>query len=131
LYRRSPITIGTRRGLNTYVKRIEQKADHVVVSTAAGEVITAAAVVCTIPLNVLKDVEFSPAIHPSKLAASKEGHPGRGFKVYAEIKGRMPNVLLYGDANEAIEEAFAYHIGNERSLLACFGQHRSDLPIYD
>jgi hypothetical protein len=117
--------------LNTYVKRIEQKADHVLVSTAAGEVITAAALVCTIPLNVLKDVEFSPAIHPHKLAASKEGHPGRGFKVYAKIKGRVPNVLLYGDANEAIEEAFAYHIGNESSLLACFGQHRGDSSIYD
>jgi monoamine oxidase len=117
--------------LNTYVKRIEQKTDHVVVSTAAGEVITAAAVVCTVPLNVLKDVEFSPPIHPQKLAASKEGHPGRGFKVYAEVKGRIPNVLLSGDHNEVIEEAFAYHIGDDSSLIACFGKDQRDVDIYD
>jgi monoamine oxidase len=117
--------------LNTYVKRIEQKADHVVVSTASGEVITAAAVVCTIPLNVLKDVEFVPGIHPHKLAASKEGHPGRGFKIYAEVKGRVPNVLMYGDKGEAIEEAFAYHIGDGSSLIACFGNEQSSIDVYD
>jgi monoamine oxidase len=117
--------------LNTYVKRIEQKADHVVVSTAAGEVITAAAVVCTVPLNVLKDVEFVPAIHPHKLAASKEGHPGRGFKIYAEVKGRVPNVLLYGDEDEVIEEAFAYHIGDDKSLIACFGHDPGSHDISD
>jgi monoamine oxidase len=111
--------------LNTPVKRIEQKAGHVVVTTTNGEVITGATVVCTVPLNVLKDVEFVPGIHPHKLAASKEGHPGRGFKVYAELKGSMPNVLLYGDHNEVIEEAFAYHIGDDRSLMVCFGHDRS------
>jgi monoamine oxidase len=76
--------------LNTYVKRIEQKTDHVVVSTAAGEVITAAAVVCTVPLNVLKDVEFI-----------------------------------------VIEEAFAYQIGDDSSLIACFGKDQGDVDIYD
>ncbi len=117
--------------LNTYVKRIEQKADHVVVTTVSGEVMTAAATVCTVPLNVLKDVEFVPEIHPDKLAASKEGHPGRGFKVYAEVKGSVPNALLYGDKNEAIEEALVYHIGDDRSLIVCFGNDSSSTDIYD
>lgn len=107
--------------LNTYVKNIEQSADKVVVTTISGERLTAATVVCTVPLNVLKEVEFKPALHPDKLAASREGHPGQGFKVYAEVKGRIPNVLLYGDENEAIEEAFAYHIADDKSLIACFG----------
>ena len=117
--------------LNTHVKRIEQKADHVFVSTVSGEVISAAAVVCTIPLNVLKDVEFVPEIHPHKLAASKEGHPGRGFKVFAAVNGRVPNVLLYGDKGDAIEEAFAYHIGDDSSLIACFGHEQSKTDIYN
>jgi monoamine oxidase len=92
---------------------------------------TAAATVCTVPLNVLKDVEFVPEIHPDKLAASKEGHPGRGFKVYAEVKGSVPNALLYGDKNEAIEEALVYHIGDDRSLIVCFGNDSSSTDIYD
>ncbi len=117
--------------LNTQVKRIEQRADHVLVSTVTGEVISAAAVVCTVPLNVLKDVEFVPEIHPHKLAASIEGHPGQGFKVFAEVKGKVPNVLLYGDDNEVIEEAFAYHIGEDSSLIACFGHDHRGHDIYN
>ena len=117
--------------LNTYVKKIEQSADKVVVTTISGERLTAAAVVCTVPLNVLKDVEFKPAIHPDKLAASVEGHPGQGFKIYAEVKGRIPNVLLYGDENEAIEEAFAYHIADDKSLIACFGNNHQGHDIAD
>jgi monoamine oxidase len=117
--------------LNTYVKRIEQKVDHVVVTTVDGQTMTAATVVCTVPLNVLKDVEFLPGIHPDKLAASRESHPGKGFKVYAQVKGRVPNVLLYGDENEAIEEALAYHIGDDKSLIACFGNDHRGQDIYD
>jgi monoamine oxidase len=117
--------------LNTYIKAVEQKADHVVVTTISGEQITAATLVCTAPLNVLKDIEFRPGIHPDKLAASREGHPGQGFKVYAEVKGRIPNVLLYGDNNEAIEEALAYHIADDKSLIACFGNDHRGQDIYD
>lgn len=83
--------------LNTPVKRIEQKSGHVVITTHTGETLTAATVVCTIPLNVLKDIEFSPSLDADKLAASKEGHPGKGFKIFAKIKGETPNVLLYGN----------------------------------
>ena len=107
--------------LNTYVKRIEQKDDRVIVTTINGDTWTAAHLVCTAPLNVLKDIEFSPALHPDMLAASKEGHVGQGFKLYAEIRGRIPNVQLLGEEGDLIQEAFAYHIGDESSLIACFG----------
>lgn len=107
--------------LNTYVKRIEQQDDRVVVTTITGDKFTAAHLVCTAPLNVLKDIEFSPALHPDMLAASREGHPGSGFKLYAEIRGRIPNVQLLGEEGDLIREAFAYHIGDESSLIACFG----------
>ncbi len=117
--------------LNTPVKRIEQKQNHVVVTTETGEILTAATVVSTIPLNVLKDVEFIPPLHPHKLAASKEGHPGKGFKVYAQVKGKTPNALLLGDNNEAMGGMFSYHIGDEHSLLVGFGNDRDQFDIYD
>ena len=72
-----------------------------------------------------------PGIHPHKLAASRESHPGQGFKVYAQVKGRVPNVLLYGDHNEAIEEALAYHIGEDKSLIACFGNDHRGQDVSD
>ncbi|MBK5356564.1 FAD-dependent oxidoreductase [Pseudomonas sp. TH41] len=117
--------------LNTPVKRIEQKSDHVVITTRAGEILTAATLVCTIPLNVLKDVEFSPSLDPGKLAASKEGHPGKGFKVFAQTKGEAPKVLLYGNKDIGFDEALTYHIGKESSLIACFGNDRADFDTND
>lgn len=117
--------------LNTVVKEVRQKPDHVVVTTVSGDTFTAATVVCTVPLNVLKDVEFVPALHPHKLAASKEGHPGRGFKVYAQVKGKVPNIVLYGDKHDPIDEIFTYHIGEDSSLLLGFGHDRSQFDIYD
>ena len=107
--------------LNTYVKRIEQQDDRVIVTSVTGEKWSATHLVCTAPLNVLQDIDFSPALHPDMLAASREGHAGRGFKLYAEIRGRIPNVQLLGEEGDLIQEAFAYHIGEESSLIACFG----------
>ena len=107
--------------LNTYVKRIEQQDDRVIVTSITGETWSAAHLVCTAPLNVLKDIDFSPALHPDMLAASREGHVGQGFKLYAEIRGRIPNVQLLGEEGDLIQEAFAYHIDDESSLIACFG----------
>ena len=117
--------------LGVVVKRVEQKPDHVVLKTNSGEIFTARTVVCTAPLNVLKDIEFAPAIHPHKLAASKEGHPGRGFKVFAQVKGEIPNALLYGDENEAIDDFFTYHVGKENSLIVGFGYERSNYDTKD
>lgn len=117
--------------LNTIIRRIEQKKDHVILTTSDGETITAATAICTVPLNVLKDIEFSPAIHPHKLQASQEGHPGKGFKVYAEVKGKAPNVLLYGDKKSALDTVFTYHMGQSSSLLLAFGHDRSRFDIYD
>ena len=107
--------------LNTYVKRVEQRDDRVIVTTITGEILSAAHLVCTAPLNVLQDIDFSPALHPDMLAASREGHAGAGFKIYAEIRGEIPNVQLLGEEGDLIQEAFAYQIGEESSLIACFG----------
>ncbi|KAJ9657724.1 hypothetical protein H2198_004139 [Neophaeococcomyces mojaviensis] len=41
-------------------------------------------VVCTIPLNCLKDVSFSPPLHPLKLEASKLGHVNQVSKTHVE-----------------------------------------------
>lgn len=44
--------------------------------------------ICTLPLNVLKDVEFRPALPKEKLQASSLGHNNLAVKAHAEVKGR-------------------------------------------
>jgi hypothetical protein len=38
-------------------------------------------------MNVVKDIEFSPALIPGKLAASRERHAGHGAKSWALVSG--------------------------------------------
>ena len=76
--------------LGSPVSRIEQDTHQVHAITMAGEVFTAAAAVIAVPLNVLKAITFSPALHAAKQAAAAEGHLGRATKVWALVRGAPP-----------------------------------------
>jgi monoamine oxidase len=76
--------------LGSPVSRIEQDDRQVRAITMSGEVFTASAAVIALPLNVLKDIEFLPALHPAKQAAAAEGHVGRATKVWALVRGVPP-----------------------------------------
>ena len=62
-------------------------------------------VICTVPLNVLHDVEFSPPISALRLEAISLGHVNRLVKLHAEVHGsglaswngvRDPSLLMFG-----------------------------------
>lgn len=75
--------------LATPVKAIRQQDDQVVVTTEEGETVSARAVVLTIPLNVLGQIEFSPPLSPKKRAAASEGHAGSGVKLHIRVRGQL------------------------------------------
>jgi hypothetical protein len=47
--------------------------------------------VCTIPLNCLQDINFSPPLNPSKQAATKEGHINKGEKYLFRVEHHQEN----------------------------------------
>jgi hypothetical protein len=70
------------------VGKISDQEGKVSVSSARnGTAYTAARVISTIPLNVLKTVEFSPPLPPAKAKAIKNGHIGLHTKVHFEAAG--------------------------------------------
>jgi len=78
------------------------------VKTIGGETFSARKVVCTIPLNVLKDVQFSPPLSALRQEAIGIGHVNQMTKIYADVKGkglerwngmRYPGLLMYGYAD--------------------------------
>ncbi len=73
--------------LSTAVKSVRQDGDQVIVTTDGGETVSARAVVVTSPLNVLNQIEFSPALSSEKRAAAKEGHAGSGVKLHIRVRG--------------------------------------------
>ena len=69
------------------VQSVKENSSVITVTTRTNHTWKARRVVCTVPLNVLADVEFSPQLHPLKTEASKVGHSHRGNKIHADIEG--------------------------------------------
>lgn len=64
--------------LATMVAKVEQDAQGVTVTTEGGEVYRGRAAIVTVPMNVLKNVEFAPALAAGKIKASQEQMACRG-----------------------------------------------------
>lgn len=60
------------------------------VTTAAGDRHTASAVISTIPLNVLKDVRFTPPLPAGKLDTSRTSHAGKMSKIHVLLDKPYP-----------------------------------------
>lgn len=85
---------GAEVRLDTPVGRIEQDETGVTVTARSGERFTAFAAVVAVPLNVLGEIAFSPALGDAKRAAAAEGHVGKASKVWALVRGAPPG--FYG-----------------------------------
>jgi pseudooxynicotine oxidase len=81
--------------LSTPVKSVRQAKDLVEVVTEDGTRLTAKAVVCAVPMNVLKDVQFSPALPAGKIEPSRQKHAANGTKVHVLLKGEYPMMSLW------------------------------------
>lgn len=88
------------------VSRVEEKDGKVYVSTARKETFVTKKVIMAVPLNVIHTIDFAPAISPTKLEVSREGHTGSGTKVYVRIKGKRP--LTFAIGNESMPLAFLF-----------------------
>jgi monoamine oxidase len=73
--------------LSSVVKRIAQYGDSVKVFTDDAPVFYAKAVVVTVPLTTLQNIEFTPELSFEKQASSREGQTSKGVKVWARVKG--------------------------------------------
>ena len=90
------------------VKNTLDPRSIVEVKTESGDTFRARRVISTIPLNVLKDIQFSPPLSATRRAAIHEGHICFLTKVHAEVKGSglaswqgsaYPSDLLFGSGD--------------------------------
>ena len=107
--------------LGSPVARVEQDANEARVTTEQGRTFRARAVVAALPMNVLAKIEFSPALDPAKLAASRERHAGSGVKLYACVRGEVPNFAAFAPEAEPLSMIFTSEAGKEGGVLIAFG----------
>lgn len=69
------------------VSAVADSGDTVELAARDGSTFRARRLICTAPLNVLKDIAFSPALPAAKLEASERGHVNRVVKINAVAQG--------------------------------------------
>ena len=82
------------------VESVQQQANAVKVSTVDGQTFRAKKVICALPLNCLKDVEFEPRLDEEKLALSNEEHAAKGMKVLFTTKGENEGHAIIAPPSE-------------------------------
>ena len=107
--------------LSTKVVKVEQGADAVKVLTANGETLTARQLVCALPLNVLKNVEFNPALSAGKLAASREEHAGKGSKFWVKIDQKIGSWFGMAPYPNPVLAAWTDTVAEDGTYVVCFG----------
>lgn len=78
---------------STPISSITDKGGVVEVTSRRAETWRARSVVCTIPLNVLPDISFSPPLSPLRSEAIHIGQANRGNKIHADVTG--PDLVSY------------------------------------
>ncbi|KAF5689588.1 monoamine oxidase N [Fusarium circinatum] len=99
---------GLEYAFSTQVKSISQDSSGdgpVTVTSSNGDVFRAKKIINTIPLNVLRDIEFSPSLTERRQEAINIGHVNQMTKVHADVSNKelerwngmkFPGLLMYG-----------------------------------
>jgi hypothetical protein len=66
------------------VAAVESLANKVQVTTKSGQVWRARRAICTVPLNILHTIKFTPPLSAAKTEASRQGHCNQVSKVHVE-----------------------------------------------
>jgi len=117
--------------LGTPVRRVIEDQSRVTVVTTRGEELTARVVISTVPLNVLKDIDWQPALPAAKLQASRETHAGRGTKLHVLLEGDYGNINCAAPSHNALNSLFTEAVADGHTHLIGFGPDPELLDVND
>lgn len=106
--------------LSTPVQSVTTAGSLSTVQTVDGASYRAGAVICTVPMNVLKSVTFSPPLSPEKTRAAQEGHIGRGAKFYVHVRQKLGNWMGLAPYPYPITACWTEREMDDGTLLVCF-----------
>lgn len=110
--------------VNAPVSAIENTDNKVIVTLRDSQTLTAARLICTVPLNVLHQITFSPSISPLKTAASKVGHIARGAKVHMLSKS-LPTLFTSAAPPSQFHFGFTETHAGDKTFSVFFLQNDS------
>jgi monoamine oxidase len=105
--------------LSTAVRAVRQQSDRVVVVHDRGE-ITGERVLITVPIGVLRDIDFTPSLSAEKLAISKENHAGQGQKIWALARNVPADLSGFGWGTAFDYVGAMQTLPDDLVVLVCF-----------
>ena len=105
----------------TRVTAVTQDDDGATVTLEDGTALTAAAIVVTLPLNVLDSVTFDPPLSEGKRRAAHQGQASQGVKVWARLRGEYEPFVALAPGSERLTLCQVEHVGDGETLVVAFG----------
>jgi hypothetical protein len=131
LVRRIADDSGADIRLSTPVEAVTDDGTLVTVRTAAGEELTARWLVCTVPLNVVSSIRFSPKLPERMTTAIGVGNPCRSLKVWAAVENMPPSLFGLGWDVGLEWISGEYTLDDGRQLVVGFGHDSAQIDVTD
>jgi monoamine oxidase len=106
---------------NTRVASVAQDDTGATVTLEDGATLTAAAVVVTLPLNVLASVSFDPPLSEGKRRAAHQGQASQGVKVWARLRGEYEPFVALAPGSAPLTLCQVEHVADGETLVVAFG----------
>lgn len=87
IFRHAKSTGNLSYSFNSAVKHVRDSNGLVTITSTDGQSWIARHVICTVPLNVLRSVEFEPPLSAGKVEAATEGQVNLCNKVHVDVEG--------------------------------------------
>lgn len=116
---------------STIVSLVEKVDDVYKVYTKDGGQFTAKAVIVTSPQNVLKNIEFKPALSELKQMASIEGQTSRGVKYFARIRGKYEKFACYAPSGSVLSSCYNEYEVDGDTIVVGFGSDATKIDPND
>lgn len=116
--------------LSSPVSRVTQREDAVEATTADGDAFEARSAVVAIPLNVWKDVAFTPTLSAGKRAFTAEELAGKAVKIWVQAR-TTPRFFASLGWNTPLQWLSTEFERDEGSIMVGFGISQQDIDASD
>jgi monoamine oxidase len=106
---------------NSRVASVTQDDAGTTVALEDGSTVTAAAVVVTLPLNVLDSVTFDPPLSEGKRRAAHQGQASQGVKVWAKLRGEYEPFVALAPGAAPLTLCQVEYVQDGTTLVVAFG----------
>ncbi len=103
--------------LSTPVSVIERMDEGYKVFTRGGQVFTATSVIAAIPINVINNIDFKPALLDEKHQISTEKQSSQGQKVWARVRGLTDTAVMAAPCEFPVNSAHVDTIDGDEGYL--------------